>query len=290
MGNAVTASILLDNDGGAHVAGTTLTGRIRVVIHRKIPGKQIILLVKGKEKTSIYRKEKRRFSSRDIFRARIVMNDLAEKPQVSQGSYSFPFSIDLPDSLPTSFSYQDRRNSCSIQYKCVASVGAATTHRYFTVRSSPLQNVRVPCFLEPKTQEIMAMGFQSKGSITFGVSVDDIDVGKGQELIFSVACVNDTCVEIEHVNVKVVELVTFQVGTWAESRKNVLANMTELNLPGLVTRRKSKEQVREDKRGGLDFLREANYSHIYEELSSGRNTIRIRIPAVSLRLIVSLNE
>jgi len=170
------------------------------------------------------------------------------------------------------------------QYKCVASVGAATAHQAFFVISKPMQDVKVPCFLEPKTQEITSMGVLPKGSITFGVGVDDTHIEKGQELILSVACQNDTTVDIEHVYVKVVELVTWRVDAarYGESNKIELVGMTELDLPGLVRRRKSKEEVQMDKQAGSDWLQQSNFQHIYDELSSGRNSIRIRIPQVRI--------
>lgn len=283
MGNAAL-SIVLDND--THVAGTTLTGRIVMQVHRKIAGQEIVLLVKGKEKTCIKRGKQTRYARRDFFNARITIRDFVQRSKVKPGSYSFPFSIELPESLPSTFSYGRHPNACFIQYKCAASVGGATAHRYFSMSSSPMQDIRVPCFLEPKTQEISSMGFKSTGSITFGVGVDDTHVGKGQDLIFSVACRNDTVVDIEHVDVKVVELVTYRVDAgWSARRKNVLVHITELDLPGLVTRRKSKEEVRLDKLAGPDALRQSNFPQIYEELSSGRNSIRIRIPQVRPRYV-----
>jgi len=176
------------------------------------------------------------------------------------------------------------RLSIHVQYKCVASVGGATVHQSFSVTAKPMQDVKVPCFLEPKTQEITSMGVLSKGSVTFGVAADDTHIGKGQELVLSVACRNDTTVDIEHVCVKVVELITWKVDRgWIERRKRNLVGMTELDLPGLVTRRKSKEEVQQDKRSGRDVLRQSNFQEIYQELSSGRNSIRIRIPEVSCR-------
>lgn len=283
MGNAVTLSIVLNDDANnsTHRAGTNLTGRIVIQVHRKIPGKQIILLVRGREKAVVERGKQTRSAARDFFHTRLTMNDLQRSDKVNTGSYSFPFSIELPDSLPSSFSYGSSPNACSIQYKCVASVGAATAHKYFTVMSTPMQDVRVPCFLEPKTQEVTSMGVLSKGSVTFGVGVDDTHIGKGDELILSVACINNTTVDIEHVYVKVVQLLNWRVASnWGERRKKLLVGMTELDLPGLVTRRKSKEQVQVEKRAGPDALRQSNFQQIYSELSSGHNSIRIRIPQV----------
>lgn len=289
MGNAVTMSIDL-MDEYWNRAGTPLQGRIQIQVHRKIPGQRIVLVARGKEKTCIKRGKQTRSANRVFFRASLTIRDLEQREQVDPGTFSFPFSINLPDSLPSDFSCGRHPYACSIQYKCVASVGRATAHRSFGVLSKPMQNVRVPCFLEPKTQEITAlMGLQSRGSITFGVGVEDTHVGKGEELILSVACQNDTTVELERVCVKVVELVTFRVDRgWRETQENILVGMTELNLPGLVMRRKSKEDVREGHRAGSAGLTQLRYPQIYADLSSGRNTVRIRIPQV--RMIVLLQS
>lgn len=294
MGNAVTLSIVLDADldSGVHRAGTNLSGRILVTIKNKMKGSQIILVVKGKERTCIERGKHTKYAQRVFFQAKLVLNDLNQQSKVNSGSYSFPFSIELPDSLPSSFRYgRVAANSCSVQYKCVASVGGATAHQAFHVRSTPLQDVRIPCFLEPKTEKITSMGVVTKGSITFGVGVDDTHVGIGQELVLSVACRNDTTVDIQHVCVKVVELITWRVESyWETSKKIELVGMTELNLPGIVRRRKSKEAVHLDKQSGLDALRQSNYQQIYEELSSGRNSIRIRIPQVRTNHFCSISS
>lgn len=146
-----------------------------------------------------------------------------------------------------------------------------------------MQDVKVPCFLEPKTQEITSMGVLSKGCVMFGVAVDDTHIAKGQELVLSIACKNDTTVDIEHVYFKLVELITWEVNTErTETRKRELVGLTELHLPGLVTRRKSKEEMQQDKRAGRDTLNQSNFQQLYQELSSGRNSIQIHIPEVSL--------
>ena len=285
MGNAVTLGIVLDNNGGQshHRAGTNLTGTLLVQVHKKMNGETIVLIVKGKETSSVRLGKQTRYASRDFFQAKLVLHDLEQSSKVNAGSYSFPFSIALPGSLPSSFCAGSRgsSNSCSIQYKCVASVGRATAHETFCVASMPIMDRKVPCFVEPKTQEITSMGLLSKGSVTFGARVDGTHIGKGQELVLSVACRNNTTVDIEHVCVKIVERTTWRVNAnWEQSRKKELVGMTELNLPGLVTRRKRKQEIQHDKRAGPEAIRQSNFQQIYDELSSGRSSIRIRIPPV----------
>lgn len=286
----MTCSILLDapERGGSHCAGTNLSGRILVQVSRKMKGAPITLVAKGKEKASVKSGKHTKYSTRVFFQVKLILNNLNKtaNAKVPLGSYSFPFSIELPDSLPSSFDCgKHAANSCSIQYKCVASIGnIATAHQAFQVSSMPLPDIRVPCFLEPKTEKITSMGgVVNKGSITFGVGVDNTHVGKGQELVLSVACRNDTSVDIEHVCVRVVERITWSVDSVQRKVKKVdLVPRTELVLPGV--RRKSKEAIKTNKRVGLDAMRQSNRDQIYEELSSGRNSIRIQIPAVRILL------
>ena len=138
-------------------------------------------------------------------------------------------------------------------------------------------------FWNPRLKRLHPWVVVSKGSITFGVGVDDTHVGKGQQLVLSVACRNDTSVDIERVSVRVVERITWSADSiQRRDRKVDLVPRTELDLPGLIVGRKSTEAIQQDKRTGLDALRQSNRDQIYEELSSGRNSIRIQIPAVRI--------
>lgn len=119
MGNAVSLSIVLDGSEGAHPfrAGTRLSGRILIQGKHKIPGSTIELLIKGKEKTVIHGDKTTRRAARDIFHVLIKMNDFSRQDKVPRGSYSFPFSIELPESLPSSFSYGYGGHFCSVQVR-----------------------------------------------------------------------------------------------------------------------------------------------------------------------------
>jgi len=119
MGNAITLSIVVNDNGAAHRAGTSLTGRVVVQVHKKIQGSQITLLVKGKEKAVVTRGKQTRCAARDFFHARVTMHDLERSQKIKTGSYSFPFSIDLPESLPSTYSYGRHPHACSIQVSII---------------------------------------------------------------------------------------------------------------------------------------------------------------------------
>lgn len=254
-------------------------------------GQEVLLFVKGKEKTSVKRGKHTRFASRVLFQVRVSLRD-AQHASFTAGTFSFPFSVDLPDSLPSSAHFGGRPNECSVQYKCVAQMGRAREELSFSVASADMQNVRVPCFLEPTTQEVKSMGILLKGSISCGAGVENTYIGKGQQVALSVACRNDTTVDIERVCYKVVESIYWKCNEGYTCRlKKVLVPMTELNLPGLVKRRKSKSEFRQDQRAGPGALRQSNYREIYEELSSGQNLVWIQIPPVRLvYLLLSLES
>lgn len=266
-------------------AGKQLTGQVLVDIKDRIFwGGDLTVHALGIEKATITNGKKRPqtyHNERVFFRATKKLANLTGKPRSSRGNkYSFPFSISLPESLPETFSHGTRDNGCLVEYSLCASVRKFQSSCKFDVTSSPMSDIRVPCFMEPTTENIRSMGVKPCGSITFGAGVNDTHIGRGNVMELSLACRNNSTASIEHIDVKLVELIRWKVRSRSEQTKTILLNVTDLNLPGLSKAKMDRSQVRDSQRQGVD-VNSRNYEAIYESLRSSENHVRLEIPTTA---------
>jgi len=214
-----------------------------------------------------------------------VLRDF-EGETVQPGDYRFPFILDLPDSLPSSLVWNNGTHSCSIDYKVSVKLRSSSerkslaTEKPLVLASASLRNVLVPCLLEPKTETIQSKaGIRlTKGSVTFGASVSDTQIGRGQDLNVAIACCNDSNVDIQNVSVKLIELIAYRQNDSTEFTEHTLTlnQLEDVSLPGIDKARATWEEQR--KYGGTD-LHIVNYEEIYNYLdSSNDHRIQLNIP------------
>lgn len=206
-----------------------------------------------------------------------TLHDLREKT-VKAGNYIYPFSINLPEAMPSSMTFATNGLQSRIQYKLAAMFGKVRFERDFQVAARPLPPTRVPCFIEPKTEPIKSMGIRTIGSVTFGVMLEDAHIGRGTSLKLAIACRNDSTVDIRRVEIKLVELITLSTKNDAFTKKLTLLQSKDIELPSLIKSKVTRETMNTRRRSYN--LHETNFAAIFEALLSDSNTIQIAVPKV----------
>jgi hypothetical protein len=253
-------------------------GTVIIQVKKRMQGGQVKLFGSGKEKVYSRHHGKRVTNERNLLQVMASLADMRNQ-WVERGNYSFEFRIDMPESLPSSMGWGDDRHGCHVRYKISAGMGRHTTEKFFCVASAPLPDVKVPCFIEPKTETIKSMGFLNTGSVTFGASVDDTQAGRGQQIDVALACVNNTTIDIRSVEIKLVELITYSSHGQSYVRKLPLLMMKHVEMPGLDIEKTSREMVLLN-RGLPNVAHITSCDQIYQALYSGDNAVRITIPKV----------
>lgn len=208
-----------------------------------------------------------------------VLQDLRGQT-VKPGKYVYPFSIDLPESLPSTLFFRKHGRTCRVSYHVTAMFGKVQKDRPFRMASKALPNTMVPCFIEPCTMPIKNFIRTTIGSVTLGAMVRDAHVGRGRNVELSVACCNDSTVDIQQVDVKLTQIVTMIHDTTKSCKKNLL-HIQNIDLPGLkkdkITQEMRKHQKKSNNRN------ETNFPVIFQSLLFDDNILRIEIPEVSCR-------
>jgi hypothetical protein len=150
--------------------------------------------------------------------------------------------------------------------------------RPFQVTSAPLPSDVVPCWVEPMTHEIKAFGVLNKGFLSVGASVENSRVGRGETLRVSLASRNDTSVDLTRVRVKLVERVEYRAYSEQGTIKVDLQKLKDINLPGLHKSKVTRQQVRNNIRGGYEQNKRTVYRSLYEDLVSRHNRFELVIP------------
>ena len=258
-------------------------------------GSNISVAVYGKEKTRIRAPDSVDTSERRFLAVELPLKKYRPHEMVEQGSYVFPFCIRLPSSLPASTHYPPvgtRGDGFFVQYTVQASVGRTTQTQLLAVRSLPLPETKVPYIVEPSTHALKGLGFLDKGVLTVGASVEDVHIGRGQDLALRLACQNLSTATIQRVDVKVLE-----INEWMTERRirrkegghrtrkltrlgvTMLSHLPDVQLPTLLKAKSDHTNVR--RRLSNPQVQRDTYQAIYQSLQSPGSDIRIRIPSVA---------
>jgi hypothetical protein len=266
----------------AHQAGEALTGKVIVDVKKCMRGDRVILTIFGKEKVMIKAggKSKRTIKAeRLLFTVSLPLREYSRNEMIQPGSYAFPFSVQLPASLPSSTAYPGTsRLGMRIQYKMIGSIGQIQTKRFLSIQSAPLPNEKAPAIVRPTSFNLNSMGLFNKGTCTIGASVEDSQVGRGNVLRIHLACSNDSTETIRRVELKLVEAKQWKTFPVVRQRSAaiVLKEMKSIDLPGLDKDRKNRREVR---RSNSDpSLQETTYSTIFEALASRDNLVQLKLP------------
>jgi len=142
-----------------------------------------------------------------------------------------------------------------------------------------MSSLAVPRLIAPTTTSVGKLGGVLQiGSITYGVSLSDTTVGKGQVVQLGVACRNNSTADLK-IQAKLIELVSWTVSNddshISETEKVTLAHWECSNLPCLA--KQERGVVRQLLRGRRD-AHEVNEAEVQEELERGRYKIPVTIP------------
>jgi hypothetical protein len=244
-----------------------------------------MLMISGKEKVAIRTGGKNNrtvHAERLVFTVSLPLREYSRDEMIQPGSYAFPFSVQLPASLPSSTAYPPGTSKLGmrIQYKMIGSIGRLQTKRHLFIQSAPLPNEKVPAMVRPTSFDLNSMGVFKKGTCTVGASIEDSQVGRGRSLRVHLACTNDSTENIRRVELKLVEVMQWNtapgVGGFQRSAAVDLKEMKDIDLPGLATDKKNRREVR---RSNSDHsAHETTYSAIFEALASRENMIKLTVP------------
>lgn len=206
----VKISIQLDTSNAVS-AGTALRGRVvlEVISKTAIEGGPVQLAITGREIVRVA-SSKRKTSVRRFCRTKKELRDFCDRRLGPGRVYAFPFSIKLPESLPSSCSYKHGKDlSFKVEYGIHASGFSASKIMEFEVASVPLPDERIPCLRKPVTQAVKSMnGAVEQGFMTLAAGIVDTHVGRGDNIRLSLAFRNNSACDIQRIQVKLVEAVS----------------------------------------------------------------------------------
>lgn len=227
------------------------------------------------------------YAKRDICRMFIdVTGSPASKMNNFQkGNYAFPFSFQLPNSLPTSMHHTGDGGRCSIVYKVKAELEGKWRTKSNEVQllivATPPDSAPVPNLVNPTTERIKTCCCFDRGSITFGASLDDTRIGNGEEIKIDMGCKNESASEITSVKAEIFEYVSWNAGAHTNRTNRIIA-VKEFQKTDLMAKKEKNEMqiIRMNEkngvrsRGGSDAL----YREIYEMLNDGKNATILPVP------------
>lgn len=325
MGNAINISLHITSDSGKHAGkitkcvlprllkscpnhskqvttasvmpGHTILGTVMIDVKKRHKVGVVQLIVQGKEEV---RRMKTDYSSSDDQPRKIARRNekeilrwvipLADKNHqwVEQGTYPLNFEIDLPEHIPPSVRFGNDNDGWSIQYNIAVSVlGYQQKEWPLLVRSLPAPSIQPPLLLQPVQQRVDTMGFFRDGHVTIGARLDRKTVGRGQFVHVTVACVNDTSVDVRSVSIKLVQVISTTIDSEKHYQKVNLADVKVAEFYGMVLRTRPKESVYSvyvptQRLTGTNV--QSASQRIHDALTNGnrnRNTVQIKIPTVS---------
>jgi hypothetical protein len=122
--------------------------------------------------------------------------------------------------------------------------------------------------VEPTSIPIKTI-FLNRGSVVLGASVDNTQVGRGQELFIRLACQNNSAVDILSVRITIQEHIHWSAHDAKRRETITLLATKNIYLPGLSTNKKTKQTC---------YDSQSDQNTIYEALTSGQNQVRLFLP------------
>lgn len=280
MGQKFSINIQVDNPDSSVMAGTSLRGVVRLHVKRKLNPSKLLLHFCGKEATVMHRPGKPPIRDEKIIARAITTLKDTQQRSLSRGVYVLPFDFALPSSLPSSVKFPETSSNRGIlgriDYCLVAELGSFRVEKVIQVVAAPLPSDIVPCLVEPTTHEVKSFGVLNKGFLYLGASIENSLVPRGGALRISVACRNETSVNLNRVRVKLVELIEYKTQSKTAALKVELEKLKDIDLPGLDKKRSPQDEVQRRIRDGRQ--RTSAYQSIYYDLVSRNNQFEIVVP------------
>lgn len=289
-----------------YIAGTSVNGTVYVTAPEGAQAENIRLRVyfTGKEdvcvqyhETNYYTDSQGHTQSRQVTRYAYAKRDIcrmfidvtgsatSKLNNFEKGNYAFPFSFQLPATLPTSMNHSGDGGRCSIVYKVKAEIEGRwktkSNEIQIVIVATPPDSAPVPNLVTPTTERIKTCCCFDRGSITFGASLDDTRIGNGEEIKIDMGCKNESASEITFVKAEILEYVTWSAGAHRNRTARVIAGKEFQKTDLMAKKEKNEMQIirAQEKngvrsRGGNDEL----YREIYEMLNDGKNATILSVP------------
>ena len=209
------------------------------------------------------------------------MRDL-KKETLQPGKHSYPFSIDLPSSLPSSSIYRVGSGEVgfSIRYKLTARLGLWTKTIPVAVAAKALELGSSPFTLQPTDHAITSVNGSKQGFITVAAHVDATNIPKGERLTISLSCRNNSLVKIQRVELKLVELRNWGPKKgYNKSRlfKDALVKTGDIDLPSLERKNGKSFQIVDTTYRTVEE-QNAMHSTMHQDIISGQNSVDLICP------------
>lgn len=232
----------------------------------------------GKEVTSIAGFFGATTETSVVFEENRIIHEF-DKTSLQTGSYSHPFSIYLPGSIPASLSYKDASgNHCGIFYTLTARLGDVVLEQELTIVGKPLSSKVYTRSVHPTCFPLKTLGgLVDHGFVVLAAKVENTHVAKGQKANLYIACSNKSNEEIQF-GVQLLEELDYKAGGKEKKVESRLNTEMQVELPGLTKGMEPTTSSRKEKMEVDGPL----YAQLQSDLSSRQNLIKIKVPSKAL--------
>jgi hypothetical protein len=237
--------------------------------------------------------------------AAAATNGLSQQNKIPHGLYEFPFTIELPSSLPGSVSFNPKcQSGFSLSYTMLASTGhtngkSKDIHvqpRAAATNTTTTATV-IPCTIPPTLHKIKVMRTIQKGYIALAAKVDNTVLSSSQkeeegdffDLNLSLSCRNLSTVSIKSVELALVERLSWTVTPrrWTEY-SDTSKEITLWQLPDVVplvdglklslSKQSSSSSASRSIPPADDKQKQLLFADLQKDLASSPNTMAVPIP------------
>lgn len=254
-------------------------------------------------------------AERKFLNSSFVLHDFSKSSDTMMppGWHDFPFSFHLPATMPSSMKCEcsGKANTyCEIRYKIKATLrrhrhsssssssrllqssrklllnssssnlnfNSSSAELEFDVHARPSPAELVPFHMTPVTHAVKTFGLVSQGTISFGVTLIDTHVSKGDDLEVCIAARNDSAVDLEHFRLQLHQVVEFSSSSMRKQTSSMV--LAERIITDAAIGMKSNHEVWYNNTiTGLDQLHDENQQFIYIELQNRESKFTLHVPA-----------
>ena len=244
------------------VAGRKCTGKIVMQVKKQVSAKAIRMRLEGQESTQTVhsRTDSYNENQRDEETSReshgLVKHFFDVEDQscivggkIEPGNYDIGFSTILPSSLPSSLDIRSFDGYAKIDYTLHVNIeGSGWISNYKTKKAVMLQscpedvNLRTPFRKAPIEAKVRAFCCLGRGSIHWGVKLDDTHLCHGQDVKVSLSFVNDSTSSIDKVTGTLTQYVKWTARMNDERQKTELHQLDFGRMKEMTP--KTKEDLR----------------------------------------------
>ena len=155
-------------------------------------------------------KETKKEASMTIMSVEIPVGtrDMIDGRRIEPGQYKLPFEIDLPPTLPCTFSIDEKEGFCGVSYHLEAQLKGSGFFKDYQdsvtvyVDAKPADDNQIPVPFEgpPKEMAVRLFGrLGQAGGMAYACRASNTVVGCGQDIKVNFACVNNSTMGIQNV-------------------------------------------------------------------------------------------